>query len=148
MADVHDVTGQVGVLDCFEGLPKGLGGAVGASPGYQTFALPQGNLDLIVAEDAVMGDAWVLVGRGRDGWAWNDNGRGSPSAWLAQVGTSSAFSPEYLGASTIRDLLEGSELDLTDVEIRIRRAADADGIHYQETIWQSVGQLSWTWLFD
>ncbi len=48
----------------------------------------------------------------------------------------------------INDLLAQCSMNLSDVEIRIRRAADPTGSTYQESRWRPSVQTAWTWDFD
>jgi hypothetical protein len=126
---------------------KSLADAHGRPSGLVEFSLSFGALMLYVDGDYDSG-GWVLVGRGREGWAWTEEGMGDSSWMPTGLGTSAAFSPVYLSALAIQELIDNAEVDLRDVEIRIKRAAAVDGGAYQEVLWRSGTTPVWTWLFD
>lgn len=94
------------------------------------------------------GGGWVLIGRGREDWKWSESGRGDLGGLSKGLGTKSAFNPVYLPTSVVQELIDNAGIDLTEVEIRIKRAAKDDGSAYQETRWRSLKRPDWTWLFD
>ncbi|MCU0662280.1 MAG: hypothetical protein MUC50_08135 [Myxococcota bacterium] len=115
--------------------------------GIVIFSLTAGTLPLYVDGDYDSG-GWVLIGRGREGWAWTEAGKGDPATLSVGLGTPAAFQPAYLSASIIQELIDNTGGDLYDVETRVRRAAAMDGSSYQETLWKSLANPTWTWLFD
>ena len=92
--------------------------------------------------------AWLLVGRGRQGWAWNNAGQGSVAAVNDNLGTTAAFSPTYYSSAIINDLIASSGIDLKDIEIRLRRASNTAGTTYQEVRWRPTVETAWRWNFD
>ena len=97
------------------------------------------------------GTGWLLVGRGREGWEFDSDGQGAVAdvGNAGVLGTVAAFSPVMYSDSIINDLITNSGIDLTDVEIRIRRAGDTAGSGaYQEARWRPVTQTTWTGDFD
>lgn len=124
-----------------------LGDAQGKPTGVASFKLGGGKLTLYLDRD-YDGGGWILIGRGREDWAWSEGGMGGENTLYLGLGTQAAFPPAYLSAATIQELLDNTGVDLKDVQIRIRRAAATDGSSYQETLWRSVESRGWTWLFD
>lgn len=126
---------------------RSLGDIFDVGSGILVFELPSGSIPLYVDDDDTSG-GWVLVGRGRDGWAWNEEGGGNQDILNMGLGTKEAFAPVYLPTSTIQELLDSGQTDLRDVEIRVKRAAKPEGTVYQETLWISLEKSNWTWVFD
>ena len=117
------------------------------APGVYDIDLPGGGvLPLRVSSDGERN--WLLVGRGREGWDFDADGPGNESAVPWNLGTPAAFAPAALTDSTINGILAQAGLNLTQVEIRLRRALTPDGSAYQDVIWRSNGQSAWTWDFD
>jgi hypothetical protein len=122
--------------------------ARGLDTGSHDFALLGGATPLYV-DGSYEGGAWILIGRGREGWAWDDAGRGVPSELLAGLGTTAAFTPKYLSAALIQELIDNTPgaLDLRDIELRIKRAASVDGSDVQEARWRFSDASAWSWDF-
>ena len=93
-------------------------------------------------------DHWLLVGRGREGWDFDTDGEGAFGDVISNLGTSGAFAPAAYSDSFINDVIATSGGDLTDVETRIKRAADTAGNTYQEIRWSSISKTDWTFDFD
>jgi len=121
--------------------------ALGAPNGAMDFELG-GVTHSLYVDGNYDGGGWILVGRGREGWAWSENGMGKSSTLWQELGTPAAFPPAYLATATIGQLITNANIDLRNVEIRIKRAAATDGSSYQEVRWRSVSNTTWTWLFD
>jgi hypothetical protein len=134
--------------DCGGGTCDGLNAAVHLSTGVHTLRLLSGDTPVYVDGD-YNGGAWVLIGRGREGWTWDDAGAGIAATIKDGIGTSAAFSPTYLSQSIIQRLIDQTTpaLDLTQLEIRLKRAAATDGTAYQEALWQMQSQTGWDWDF-
>lgn len=97
------------------------------------------------------GTSWLLVGRGRNGWEFDNDGQGA----VGDVGATGSlrapagFAPALYSDAIINDLIGSSGIDFTNVEIRIRRAADSAGLQpYQEVRWRSTSLTSWAGTFD
>jgi len=120
--------------------------------------LPTGNYPISAAGETFDGyvhndgtHSWLLVGRGRDGWEFDNDGQGSPAnvGVQANLGTPSAFVPALYSDAIINDLITNAGADLTGVEIRIRRAGDSTGTApYQEARWRPDTRTTWTGAFD
>ena len=121
--------------------------------------LPSGNYVFLVGDDAIEGyvhqeerdgekTSWLLVGRGRDGWEFDNDGQGSVEDVITGLGTPGAFSPAMYSDDEINALLDASGVDLTEVEIRISRAADPEGTAYSEVRWRPIDQATWRGNFD
>jgi hypothetical protein len=123
--------------------------ARGLSTGTHVLNLASGATPVYVDGDHD-GGAWILIGRGREGWSWSDAGRGTAAQVGQNLGTSAAFSPTYLSAADIQALIDLSPgaLDLRHVEVRLRRAADISGSSYQEVRWHFLNEPSWHWDFE
>ena len=93
------------------------------------------------------GGGWVLVGRGRQGWAWRDRGQGNAANVAAAPAGPAAFAVQYYPSSTIDALLDGTRPDALPDGIRVRRAANDSGTAWQEVRYLLQGQASWSWAF-
>ncbi len=93
-------------------------------------------------------NSWLLVGRGRQGWEFDADGQGAVSAVNQNLGTPAAFAPAAYSNDMINDLIDEVGIDLTDVEIRLKRAADPAGTAYQEIRWRPTVETDWRWNFD
>lgn len=117
--------------------------------GTYPFSVAGETFDAYVQNDGT--HSWLLVGRGRDGWEFDNDGQGIP----ADVGNESiletpdAFVPALYSDAIINEIITNGGADLTGVEIRIRRAGDSTGTApYQEARWRPLTQTSWTGDFD
>ncbi|MFT5041018.1 MAG: hypothetical protein ACI8TX_001989 [Hyphomicrobiaceae bacterium] len=121
--------------------------------------LPSGNYVFLAGDDAFEGyvhqeerdgekTSWLLVGRGRDGWEFDTDGQGSVRDVITGLGTPDAFSPAMYSDDLINALLDASGVDLTEVEIRISRAANPEGTAYSEVRWRPIDQATWRGNFD
>ena len=94
------------------------------------------------------GGGWVMVGRGRDGWTFQDYGQQTPQRLAEVVNGPAAFSPAALSSEMIDALLGGGAVnDLAD-GVRVRRAKDPDGTQWQELRWQFLDLGAWSWALD
>ena len=93
---------------------------------------------------------WLLVGRGREGWEFDADGQGSLDsvADLSTLGTPAAFAPAVYNDGVIQEFLDRAGLLLTDVEIRLKRAAATDGSRYQEVRWRPKTETQWRFNYD
>ncbi len=92
--------------------------------------------------------SWLLIGRGREGWEFDSDGQGSSADVVSNLGIAAGFSPKAYGTNIINDLIDYAGLDLSNVEIRLKRAADTTGTNYQEVRWNMISQTTWDWRFD
>ena len=93
------------------------------------------------------GGGWVLVGRGRDGWMWDGNGKGTVDQVSTTVTGTAAFAPRQLSASVINGLLGGRRLDSLTDGVRLRRATNTGGTAWQETRFTFKSRDRWSWAF-
>ena len=91
------------------------------------------------------GGGYVLVGRGREGWTFQNKGQGTASTVRTTPTGPAAFVPATLTASTIDALLNGQSPAALDDGIRIRRARDAEGATWQEVRMQLDHLTKWSW---
>ena len=93
------------------------------------------------------GGGWVLVGRGRDGWMWDGNGKGTIDQVSSTVTGTTAFSPRQLSSTTIDGLLGGRRLDSLSDGVRLRRATNTAGSSWQEVRFTYKSRDRWSWAF-
>ncbi|MFP6871905.1 MAG: LamG-like jellyroll fold domain-containing protein, partial [Verrucomicrobiales bacterium] len=93
-------------------------------------------------------DSWVLIGRGREGWTWDAGGQGSFADVNKYLGTPAAFPPAAYSAAVINKLIADSGTDLKGVEIRLKRAANAEGSSYSDVRWTPTDETAFRWNFD
>jgi trimeric autotransporter adhesin len=93
------------------------------------------------------GGGWVLVGRGREGWRTNYEGRGTAAQVRGVVDGPSAFVPAQLSSLTIDGLLDGGRVDGLVDPIRLRRAQDVAGEYWQEVRFRFLTRDRWVWTF-
>ncbi|MFK7839384.1 MAG: Ig-like domain-containing protein [Bdellovibrionales bacterium] len=95
-----------------------------------------------------LGSSWLLVGKGRQGWQFDADGQGTLTGVTSNLGTVAGFTPNAYPEAIINDLITNASIDLTGVEILIRRAADIAGTNYQNVLWRPRFQTNWVWSFD
>lgn len=94
------------------------------------------------------GGGWVLVGRGREGWAIASNGSGTPAQVSAAVTGPEAFTPRQLSAEVIGQLLNGAAVKSLADGVRVVRAKNVAGTSWQDATFQfSSPRAGWTWQF-
>jgi hypothetical protein len=94
------------------------------------------------------GGGWVLIGRGRDGWTFQDTGQSTIRRVSEPATGTEAFAPAALPSVTIDALLGGGAVkDLPD-GLRVRRAKNVAGTQWQELRWRFLDLTSWSWALD
>ena len=95
-------------------------------------------------------NGWLLVGRGREGWNFSNASQGSTASVSQNLGVPTGFAPAHYSSTIINDLIQNSTngIDLTDLEIRIRRATNPSGTAFQESRWRALSETTWRWDFD
>jgi hypothetical protein len=104
--------------------------------------------ELIYVDMDFDGGGWMLIGRGREGWAWSDSGRGTTTQIALTPSGTSAFSPVYYSSSMIDDLINGTDISSLTDGVRIRRTTNTSGTSWQEGIWMFDTLTNWDWNFD
>lgn len=93
------------------------------------------------------GGGWVLVGRGREDWVANHNGRGTINDASSVVTGTQAFTPAQLDAHVIDALNGGRRIDAMDDGVRLRRATNTAGTSWQEVRFKYKSRDRWSWAF-
>lgn len=91
------------------------------------------------------GGGWAMVGRGRENWVYDYNGKGTPAQVADTVTGTAAFSPRQLDSHVIDGLLGGRRFDSFADGVRLRRAASQGGTTWQETRFTYKNRDRWTW---
>lgn len=89
------------------------------------------------------GGGWVMVGKGRDGWASSYEGKGKPSDLTSSP---NSFGVAQLPSRTVDALRNDQPLSGTD--IRIHRAQNAQGTSWQDVIFKRGQIQGWSWAFE
>ena len=89
---------------------------------------------------------WTLIGRWREWWDWNNEGKGESDIYT-NISTSWSFIPAYYSSSRVDDIIWVDVKDLND-GVRLRRVVDLTGSSWQEVRWKFSAQWGWSWLFD
>ncbi len=117
--------------------------------------LSDGNYNFVTAGETFTGfvdhdgsTGWLLVGRGREGWQFDQDGSSNTAAVNQGLGTPAAFVPANYSDRIINDLVSQARINQTNVEVRIRRALNPTGTTYQEARWRNFAIPAWTWDFD
>ncbi len=162
ISTVYDVTMGSGVIqdslgNNFSGLSSGEFNfsTTAITSLSQIIGLPQGNYIISANSETFngyvetsLGSSWLLVGRGREGWEFDADGQATNADVISNLGTTAAFPPAAYSNAIINDLITNAGINLTNVEIRIKRAANISGTSYQEILWRPITQASWVWSFD
>jgi hypothetical protein len=113
-----------------------------------TYAARSNSTDFTARVERVGGVSWLLIGRGRQGWQFDTDGQGTNADVIANLGTSSAFSPAAYSNAIVSDFITNAGINLTGAEIWIKRAANTGGTSFQDVYWRPISQTTWTWAFD
>lgn len=103
----------------------------------------------IYCDQSTDGGGWELIGRGRENWTYNYNGKGTPAEVAETVTGTAAFSPRQLDSTIVTGLLGGKRFDdpTYGSGVRVRRATDQAGTQWQETRWtyRASSRDRWSW---
>ena len=94
------------------------------------------------------GGGWVLIGRGRDGWTFRNQGQSSIVNLADSISGPEAFAPAALSAVMIDGLLDGAAVASLPDGLRVRRAVNKDGSQWQEMRWSFQDLGAWSWALD
>ena len=113
-----------------------------------TYSITAGgsNQTMYVENDGI--SSWLLVGRGREGWEFDEDGQGAATNVIQDLATTNAFAPVAYPSALITDIINQAGLDRSGIEIRIKRAFDPEGLSYHESRWRHTTQGDWSWAFD
>jgi hypothetical protein len=103
----------------------------------------------IYCDQTTDGGGWALIGRGRENWTYNYNGKGTPADVANTVTGTGAFSPRQLDSTIVTALLGGKRFDdpTYGSGVRVRRATNQTGTEWQETRWtyRANSRDRWSW---
>ncbi len=92
------------------------------------------------------GGGWVLVGKGREGWSTDYDGKGTASDLLTPAATSLTTTTQLPG-TLIDGLLNNGRVDALADGVRLRRAKDTAGATWQEATVKYTKFGAWAWTF-
>ncbi len=115
--------------------------------GDHVFTLNGSTYNLHVDFDGT--DHWLLIGRGREGWEFDADGQGAFGDVINNLGTTAAFGPAAYSNDFVNEIIDTTATgNLSDVEVRLKRAANITGTEYQEVRWNNSSLTDWTWDLD
>jgi hypothetical protein len=143
----YDLNGSCEV-ECAGQACDGLQVARGLTTGVHSVILESGITDVYIDDDFDAG-SWILVGRGREGWTWAEAGDATLD-WNAvkdNLGVKEGFVPRFLASGLVNGLIENTlgTPDLSDIQFRLKRAADPFGVDYQEVVFSFTGRPEFSW---
>lgn len=93
------------------------------------------------------GGGWVLVGKGRDGWTNEYQGKGTITDLLTPGLSTMSAKTTQLSATAVDQLLGGGRVDALTDGIRLRRAKTTTGSSWQEVRLKLANRDRWVWTF-
>jgi hypothetical protein len=93
------------------------------------------------------GGGWVLIGKGRDAWVNDTDGKGSAAALLTPGTAPMSATTVQLGSRQVDQLLNGTRPDALADGVRLRRARDTAGTAWQEVRAKYTNRSRWAWTF-
>ncbi|MGL5808323.1 MAG: fibrinogen-like YCDxxxxGGGW domain-containing protein [Nocardioides sp.] len=91
------------------------------------------------------GGGYVLIGKGRDAWVNDYEGKGAASSLLSPDTSPMSATTVQLSAGKIDQLLNGGRVDALSEGIRMRRATNTGGTAWQEARVRYSGRSRWAW---
>lgn len=91
------------------------------------------------------GGGWVMLGRGREGWTEEYQGRGKAEDIFTKPTGPEAFNPAQLSSDTVDELLDGERVDSLEDGVRFRRAVNTEGTDWQNVYAKRINTESWSW---
>jgi hypothetical protein len=105
--------------------------------------------DQFYCDQTRAGGGWVLVGRGREGWATATVGSGTSEQVRSVVTGPAAFTPRQLPGATIDELNNDQPISSLPDGIRLVRATNQAGTTWQNVTFKlSSPRTTWTWMFN
>ncbi|WP_436699559.1 fibrinogen-like YCDxxxxGGGW domain-containing protein [Nocardioides sp. BYT-33-1] len=101
----------------------------------------------VYCDQTTDGGGWVMIGKGRNGWTTDYDGRNA-DAGLLDPGYAGGQDVHQMSSATVDQLLDGGRVDALADGIRLRRAAKNDGSSWQETRLRLARRDRWVWNFD
>lgn len=91
------------------------------------------------------GGGWVMIGRGREGWSEDYDGKGNAADLASNPDGTDAFKPVQLPSKTVDALANGQKPSEYQDGVRFRRSYTADGTQWQEGRATRGRVENWTW---
>jgi len=101
----------------------------------------------VYCDQTTNGGGWELIGKGRDGWVTNFDGKGTPADLLTPGLATMGSTTTQLDSTTVRALMNGQNVESLPDGVRIHRAQDANGVNWQEAYYKLSKFGPWSWTF-
>ncbi|MGL5810630.1 MAG: PKD domain-containing protein [Nocardioides sp.] len=93
------------------------------------------------------GGGWVLIGKGRDAWINDYEGKGDSAELVSPETSPMSATTVQLSSDQVDELLGGARMDSLTEGVRLRRARDAAGSTWQEARIKYSSRSRWAWTF-
>ncbi len=93
------------------------------------------------------GGGWVMIGKGRDAWINDYDGKGEADQLLTPDTAPMSATTVQLASDKVDELLNGARMDSLTEGVRLRRARDTAGSTWQETRIKYASRSRWAWTF-
>lgn len=93
------------------------------------------------------GGGWVLIGKGRDAWTNDYDGKGSASDLVSPDTVPMSATTTQLASDQVDALMNGQRVDSLTDGVRLRRARDSTGSTWQEVRIKFASRSRFTWTF-
>jgi hypothetical protein len=101
----------------------------------------------VYCDQTTNGGGWELIGKGRDGWVTDYDGKGTLSDLLTPGLTTMSSTTTQLDSTTISALMNGQNVESLPDGVRIHRAQDATGTNWQDVYYKLSKFGPWSWTF-
>ena len=93
------------------------------------------------------GGGWVLIGKGRDGWTADYDGKGKETDLTSPNLATMSAATTQLPSTRVDQLLGNAKVSSLTDGVRLRRAKDAAGTTWQESRMRFSNRDRWVWTF-
>jgi hypothetical protein len=101
----------------------------------------------VYCDQTTNGGGWELIGKGRDGWVTDYDGKGTLSDLLTPGLATMSSTTTQLDSTTVNALMNGQNVESLPDGIRVHRAQDTTGTNWQEVYFKLSKFGPWSWTF-